>query len=422
MSTQKIFPSKSHSSRFTKGREINHIISEFSLSPEVQNLLKENQTSLKDLKIVVKNGEISLKIVNSDTKKQSLVKYETSEIPRSPSSFKVHIFKQFSSTILKDLGPVNLSSTQSGSIVTGTVGSKVSEPVSYHNPNINTHTINIPSKYKTVSPPVSKPSTPQLNKPAASSSSSSSSSASFTAVTCKAKLKPQQMKRLKLLLAIGPHSLRELSNKLRTSTPDVSAVIESVSQTYNPNKQFPKLRYLKPYKQSIEELYVLKYQLYQDLRLADFPNSISSEDMKVIKRNFEVIYNDVLKLDSRDPARVQLKPSKPSSPLSNPSPSPNPYSHHRKSPSSFLKPNASTIAVDSRKRKSDSNDQDYFHALAERFKTKYKEYERLYRSLNNESAFNMDGDNSSENLEKLFEMHKVLESWKSQLWKSVENA
>ncbi|KAH3685452.1 hypothetical protein WICPIJ_003567 [Wickerhamomyces pijperi] len=455
MSTQKVFPSKP--TKLATGKEITHIISQISISPEVQALLKENQNNIQNIKIVVKNGEISLKITNPETNDQYLVRYDTTAAKTTAGTAKVHVFKQFSSTILKDLGPVSVSSAQSGAICK--TNSRTVEPATVSQQatgtgNAFTSRIKIvdsPPFSKSPTPIHSKPSTPLHNKPISASTSASAhspatiaSSASYQSQSQqpKSKLKPQQIKRLKIFLALGPHSLKDLSGRLKASTPEVANVIDSVGQTFNPNRQFPKLRYLRAAKQTIEELYVLKYPLYQDLRLSEFPASLSAEDMKIVRRTFEVVYNDVLKLDQKDPARAQLRLTRPASPLSNPPSSAgsaagstaSPYSHHRtgsnghsRVPSSS---STSSTAVNetSRKRKATSSatgkdtDTEYFVDLAERFKTKYKEYESLYRSLNNSNNSSSEIQQADSNLQKLFEMHKTLESWKSQLWKSVENA
>lgn len=71
------------------------------------------------------------------------------------------------------------------------------------------------------------------------------------------------------------------------------------------------------------------------------------------------------------------------------------------------------VAKPENKKKRKPESEDYLVSLAERFKLKYAEYEKLYKDIKASKSNNKE-------LKRLFEMHNLLKSWKKQLWDSTE--
>lgn len=71
------------------------------------------------------------------------------------------------------------------------------------------------------------------------------------------------------------------------------------------------------------------------------------------------------------------------------------------------------VAKPENKKKRNPESEDYLVSLAERFKLKYAEYEKLYKDIKASKSNNKE-------LKRLFEMHNLLKSWKKQLWDSTE--
>ncbi|KAH3672286.1 hypothetical protein WICMUC_004381 [Wickerhamomyces mucosus] len=427
MVVQKLLPSNSTSKdkRLRDSQKnLNSMAFEFPISSELRELLKANKDNINNLKIIVKNGSLSLKVIHSDEPKQSLIKLKAKD--RLETSPKIDIFKQFTSTILKNIGTISSVLIEDSSI---TMPSGPKAEVKIKSPIISS----IPST------PVA---TSRTNTPRSSSNSNGTTSTSAPPSINRPKPKPQLYKKFLKLLVLGPHTLREISSKLKISTPEVSSIIDSLGQVYKSNTL--KLQYLKPVKQTSEDLYVLKFQNYQDLKIKEL--NLNDKELEIIVSNCKIVI-DHLNLESNNPLRIQIdeidkkieqqhstslsssKVTPSNTPITAQTPLPQSKSTSKPTQSHGIvsnyrstnnKSSTSPVKLTNRssnehKRKFEGTGDDYFKDLAQRFKTKYKEYENLYKSLNHRNESN----SNQKELEKLFEMHRTLENWKSQLWKSV---
>jgi hypothetical protein len=254
-------------------------------------------------------------------------------------------------------------------------------------------------------------------------------------------------KRLIQLLALGPITKREIIKNTKLSFVEVETALNTIGVPYDAQliKQYPNGKDVQAYK---DELFVLGYPYYRQIRLND-PN-YSQKELELIKRNCGLVFDhlrypkdhparEMLVIDSKEakekPVKEVLKEGKKENRKDNKKDNKN--DNKKEAPREVSKENRKETSEEAsklvskqktketpkkvkepvdkpRSLKRKREDESYYLDLASKFQTKYKEYETLYKSIQASKGKDLDG------LKKLFDMHKNLESWKRQLWKSVQ--
>ncbi|CAM9011553.1 unnamed protein product [Wickerhamomyces anomalus] len=357
MPTQKLLPLVSGSSNQPNNQN-SSIPKAFNIKIplEIQQKLINSNSNLK---IIVSKGELQLNINGQIYKLNKLQEYS-----------KVDLYKQFSNSTFKSIG---------------TIHSKLT---------------------------ISQTSTPPTLI---------ASGTKISAIT----------KKLVHLLALGPISIEDMVQRTKVSKNDVESVLRSISMVYSPQKQKQIINKY-PYEPEKKEeegevLYVLNYSNYKELRLNDWKYSM--EELKQIKENCKAVYNH-LNYPSSHPARLVLDPKekelksetqRPTEPKREPKVEPKgepkgePKSESNGTiPEHKIDQPIRKEPVSLKRKRSDEEDIESLQNLAKKFKSKYKEYETLYKEI-------IKNPNHEIKLTKLYQMHKDLEVWKKQLWNYNDN-
>lgn len=383
------------------------------ISSDLQQLLSRNALRLK---LIVKDGELTLKAGG-----------QSYALDTHPEFNATECFKHLSQSSLKSVGSIK-SRLQ--------INTPISSPAS------STSSISEKSNaYKKTSPPPESSylhqsrSTP---KPAVASNSKSA----------------QISRRLIHCLALGPATRDELLKKTNISSQELDSLLETVSRPWVPRVRDPVIfNFPRPRAnadiQPNEHYYVLNYNNYKDLRLGEW--KYSDKELEILKETCHAVY-DYLEYPSSHPARATLAklektPPSPTSPkksqgskksstaastttATSQTKSDQQRARAKQEKKSSNEPtrNSSSTPTAVQHQKHETNDKkrkleettqgkdvSYLDQLAERFRSKYKEYERLYKEVQRKQK------KDDQELKKLYDMHRSLESWKRQLWSSVTN-
>lgn len=342
-----------------------------------QKLISSNS----NFKIIVSKGELQLNINGQIYKLNKLQEYS-----------KVDLYKQFSNSTFKSIGTIHSKLT---------ISQTSTPPVP-------------PPTAKTHTPPIQSHSRNRSNGSNNTNLNNNTLIASGTKISA-------ITKKLVHLLALGPISIEDMIQRTKVSKNDVESVLRSISMVYSPQKQkqiINKYPYEPEKKEEGEVLYVLNYSNYKELRLNDWKYSM--EELKQIKENCKAVYNH-LNYPSSHPARLVLDPKekelksetqRPTEPKREPKGEPKgePKSESNGTiPEHKIDQPIRKEPVSLKRKRSDEEDIESLQNLAKKFKSKYKEYETLYKEI-------IKNPNHEIKLTKLYQMHKDLEVWKKQLW------
>lgn len=365
-------------------------------------------TSNRKVKVIIKDGQMLLSVLDKD------YKIHMSE----PATTKTTLYKQFSNSTFKNMGDVRQELTidlKSQSTLNSIEnGSKRAA-----SPDLS----QLPTQPRSMSRQVVSPS-PQININ-----------------------KNTVAKRLIYLLAMGPITVTDLIARGKAPSSEVEKIIDTIGLDY---KEALRLKIVEKYPnfknkkvqefRSDEKRYVLNYNFYKDLKFLE--SKMYKDDTKRLLRDHCLKIYDHLKYPRNHPAReylasakLDLEPTpgtnkentsqpnqrvspKIESKLENPkhedlSRAPGPIDTNVSSSEIPMGPKSTLTNNKKRKRE---EDEEFYKRLAKKFKLKYKEYETLYETLKTTQTKN------KEEVKKLVELHKDLESWKKQLWNSVSEA
>ncbi|CCH43794.1 hypothetical protein BN7_3348 [Wickerhamomyces ciferrii] len=384
MSTQKLLPLTSSSSN----KSSTPIAFNLTISKELQKIISNSNIKLK---IIVNNGELKLKLNDDQLIYLNQLKEQS----------KTHIYKQFSSSTFKNIGIIH----------------------SRLNPVINQE---VPIKNEIVETKSTKPSPPPSNSTHGSNhqrnrSNGSNTVSSSTTTSTSTTIKSSNLisKKLIYYLSLGPITIDELHQKTKFSISDIESNLRSISMIYTPRlpNQYIIKEYPKTPKQFNEQdrYFVLNYGNYKELK----PGNYQDEDLKLIQKNCKLVF-DYLKYPSNHPARLLMIPGVKEIPKEPKAIRKLTKDVPREEPKPLKRFNKPEIPQKRQRSNSPttSEDEEYYKNLAQRFKSKYKEYKKLYKTI--EILKKSKGGNVDKELKRLVELHKDLELWKKQLWKSVQ--
>lgn len=306
----------------------------------------------RKVKIVVKNGEYFLKLESNE-----LIKLDYKDSDRTT------IYKQFSLSTFKNLGEIK------GKLILDP-SKEIMIPPLVEIPTKSPKKASTPSVSRSIPTDISKPPPPPAqyhvkNPPVFKKHTPAS-------------------RRLIYLLALGPFTAAELIHKTKYAPNDIYQALDFVGLPYSEDqliKDYPSPKFVND-----DDHYVLDYKFYKDLQFFESRMYDDNEKRQLITNCFKVF--DYLNYSKNHPAREYIERNKSYSRL---------MDNDKK-----------------RKRRDDDNDdEEFYRNLARNFKLKYKEYEDLYFSIQNNK------DKNDDDLKKLYELHKDLSSWKKQLWNSV---